>query len=304
MFSGSVNIKWEEGAPAPVGRYVHTAVWLNGLVYVGGGLETGQGDSYGIYCYDPVNDSWNSSPINSSYCHFVMTTLNNNLLIAGGRDKNKKKTNKIFTMDGGQLKNYAKMITARSSATGAGHRGILIIVGGWDDNDKRLSSTELFDSNNGKWYTCSDLPKPHSWLKSVIANNILYVFGGCNEDEDGHGKASSEVFTATLDTLSSHQLKWKRYQDTPWCRPTPVGVHGIHLLIVGGVEIIENEYASISDVQKLDKVTHYWEAIGNIPSARYGSGACAADNRIVVIGGWNKGEYTNTIWIGSCEPQH
>ena len=73
-------MKWEEGAPAPVVNcYGHTAVWLNELVYVGGGYETGRKDSYRIDCYDPVNNTWGFH-IKTPYCHFALTTLNKRLL--------------------------------------------------------------------------------------------------------------------------------------------------------------------------------------------------------------------------------
>ena len=265
-------------------------MWLNGLVYVGGGAETGWTGgipSYIINCYDPVNNSW-SFPINTPYCLFAMTTFNNTLLIAGGQHSGKR-TNQILTMDAGQLKNYTKMITARSNATATGHQGMLIITGGYDDKGKRLSSTELFDSSNGQWYVSNDLPKPHYCLQSVIVDNILYLLGGRNKDGD-----SPAVFTAPLDTLSRHQLKWNTLQDTPLCCSAPVSVYGTHLLIVGG-----------RNVYKLNKVSHSWEAIGHIPSARnYSAAVSTADNRVIVIGGLNdKGEYTNTVWIGSCDPQ-
>ena len=88
-----MNINWEQGAPAPVGHSSHTAVWLYGLVYVGGGCENLiSRSSYIISCYDPVNNSWNSS-IKTPYCFFAMTTLNNKLVIAGGRDRSDKITN-------------------------------------------------------------------------------------------------------------------------------------------------------------------------------------------------------------------
>ena len=281
-------------------RYGHTAVWLNGLVYVGGGYETGGKVSYIINCYDPVNNSWSSS-INTTYRGFAMTTLNNKLVTAGGRDRSGKVTTKVLTLDAGQLKDHAKMITARSLATAAGHQGMLIITGGVDDKDKRLSSTELFDSNNGQWYKCSDLPQPHTSLQSVIVDNILYVLGGLNKDDC----YSSAVFTAPLDTLSTHQLKWNTHQDTPWCYSAPVSVNGTHLLIVGGYKYTGSKGIVTSDIHKLNKVSHSWEAIGNIPSARYLSAAVStADNRVIVIGGGNdKYEVTNTVWIGSCEPQ-
>ena len=293
LFSGLVNIKWEEGAPAPVGLSDHTAVWLDGLVYVGGGSD-GYKASYMINCYDPVNNSWSSS-INTPYCDFAMTTLNNKLVIAGGEDKRYKGTNQILIMDAGRLKNYTKMITARSNATAAGHQGMLIITGGWDDKGKRLSSSELFDSNNGHRYKCSDIPQPYAELKSVIVDNILYLLGGYKD-----GGYSPAVFTAPLNTLSIHQLKWNIHQDTPCSLSAPVSVNGTHLLIVGGYK--DGKYTS--DIHKLNKVSHSWEAIGHIPSARDSSAAVSTGDKVIVIGGANdKLKATNTVWIGSCEPQ-
>ena len=68
---------------------------------------------------------------------------------------------------------------------------------------------------------------------------------------------------------------------------------------------IGSKYTPTSDVYKLNKVSHSWEAIGHIPSARDSSAAVStADNRVIVIGGMgDKGEYTNAVWIGSCDPQ-
>ena len=198
--------------------------------------------------------------------------------------------------DTGQLMDYTKMIIARSYATAVGHQGMLIITGGEDDKGM-TSSTELFDSTNGQWYKCNDLPQPYSWLKSVIVDNILYLLGGVNK----YYISSPVVFTAPLDTLSTHQLKWNTYQDTPWDNPAPVSINGTHLLIVGGHK--DGKYTS--DTNKLNKVSHSWEAIGHIPLKRSRSAALStADNRIIVIGGYNdKGKATNTVWIGSCEPQ-
>ena len=296
-----MNIKWKEGAPAPVGRADHTAVWLNGLVYVGGGFEAMEEEgSYTINCYDPVKNSW-SSPMNTPYRLFAMTKLNNKLLTAGGKDKSNKITHQILTMDDGRLKNYTKMTTARYAATAAGHQGMLIITGGMDDKIKTLSSTELFDSTNGQWYTCSDLPQPHYCLQSVIVDNILYLLGWINKDVT----YSSAVFTVSFNNLSRHHLKWNTHQDTPWCASAPVSVNGAQLLIVGGSKKMGFDHKRTSDVHKLNKITHRWEAIGHIPSARSSSAAVStADNRVIVIGGYDdKGWETNTVWIGSCEPQ-
>ena len=273
-------------------------MWLNGLVYVGGGFETEEAVSHRIDVYNPVSNVWTFPPISTPCCFFTMATLNNKLLIAGGRNRNGDKTDEILILDGDQLKNYTKMIRPRSHATAAGHQGMLIITGGEGDIGQILSSTELFNSYSRQWYACSDLPRPHYWLRSVIVDNVLYLIGGT----DRNYYPSPAVFAAPLDTLSRHQLKWYILQDTPWHCSTPLNINNTNLLIVGGYKIIENVFMHTSDIYKLNKFSHSWEAIGNIPSARNSSAAIStADNRMIIIGGRNRGQFTNSVWIGSCE---
>ena len=296
LFSGPVNIKWEEGAPAPMNFYYgHTAVWLNGVVYVGGGYETSLfNHSCRIDRYDPVNNSW-SSPINTPYSLFTLTTLNNRLLTVGGWKQNGR-TNQILIMNEGQLTLYTKMRLRRVGASAASHQGMLIITGGWDGS-KTLSATELYDSHNGQWYCCDDLPQPHTVLQPVIVDDTLYLLGGINE----RSRNSQTVFTAPLDTLSRHQLKWNVYQDTPQYQSAPVCVNGVSLLIVGGEG---DKIFNRSNIYRLNKVSNSWKAIGHIPSPRASPVVISTgDNNIIIIGGMSKGKSTNTVWIGSCEPQ-
>jgi len=285
-----VNITWLEGAPAPVKDAHHNAVLHDGKVYIGGGF----GSYYTINIYTPANNSWSPSPINNPYKYFAMTTLNNHLITAGGMRN--KVTNKIFLLDGDQLKECNRMITPRRLATAAGYQGKLIIAGGRDDQNETLVTTELFKSATGQWYSVNDLPLPHYELKSVIVNNVLYLLGGA----DSSSLYSHKVFTASLDTLSNNQLKWGTQLDTPSTKSAPVSIQGRHLLIVGGFEndVTRNIYV-------FNKVSHRWQVIGQIPSARRESAVVSiANNKIVVIGGVDdKRQYANTVWIGSCEPQ-
>ena len=295
-----MKIKWQHGAPTPVGGGDHTGVLCDGKVYIGGGRDNTLVPLHRIDVYNPFKNSWSPSPINTTYGFFAMTTLNNQLITAGGRDRSLKVTNKIFSLDGDHLKEYTRMITPRYWATATGHQGTLIITGGKDDQGRTLATTELYNSTTGQWYTTSDLPLPHSWLQSVIIGNTLYLLGGCNQDG-----MSPAVFTAPLDTLSSHQLKWSSQQDTPWCCSAPVSIQGRHLLTVGGVKKTGSGYVFTSDINMFNKVSHSWEAIGHIPSARSVLAVVSvADNKIVVVGGEDdKGQFTNSVWIGSCEPQ-
>jgi len=120
----------------------------------------------------------------------------------------------------------------------------------------------------------------------VIVDNVLYLLGG--------PQGSNKVFTAPLDDLTSHQLKSSTQQHTPWYCTAPVSIQGRHLLIIG-------DGVFTRDIHMFNKVSHSWEFIGKIPSARCGSAVVSiANNKIVVIGGCDdKYQFTNTVWIGS-----
>ena len=91
------TIKWEELASLLQGRKGDTAVLLDGLVYVGGGYDTGTNDDYGesykLDIHNLTTNQW-SSPITTPYCLFAMTVIDGNLVTVGGRTKNDDSVNK------------------------------------------------------------------------------------------------------------------------------------------------------------------------------------------------------------------
>ena len=48
---------------------------------------------------------WSPS-INTPFCHFVITTLNNQLITAGGKDSSGKVTNKVLLIDDDLIKEF------------------------------------------------------------------------------------------------------------------------------------------------------------------------------------------------------
>ena len=103
LFSGPVNIKWQEGAPAPVGRCNPTAVLCDGVIYVGGGWTTGD-DTKPQYpttldTYHPDTNTWNT--INTPHKSFTVTVLNSKIAIVGGMN-NSEITNKVLVLESGQ----------------------------------------------------------------------------------------------------------------------------------------------------------------------------------------------------------
>ena len=132
----------------------------------------------------------------------------------------------------------------------------------------------------------------HHQLKAAIMNDKLYLLGGVDESN----KTSSQVFVASLDTLSTHQLNWQSAPNTPWYGSAPVVLYN-KLLTVGGIQEIRT-----SEVCIFNPSTGQWKHLTNIPAAISAPAVVGVADNILVFGGvLNKEEYSNTVWIGVFE---
>jgi len=107
-----VTIQWTEVAPAPVGHSGHTAVLLDGKVYIGGGDSSPKVPIYCIDVYNVAENMW-SSQILTSCCYFSLALLSNNLIVAGGRDRARRASREMLRLDDNQLKRYNTMSKPR-----------------------------------------------------------------------------------------------------------------------------------------------------------------------------------------------
>ena len=293
------TIQWRELAPLPVCRSVHTAVLLGGVVYVGGGYEGNNVDDdkecYRLDVYNVTTNQWSSSPITTPYCWFAMTVLDDKLVTAGGRTKNNEVVKKVLVLNAGRWKDYSEMPTARYCAAAVGYHSMLIVVGGGikvEGKRTRVSTTELLDTTNGCWYTCNNLPSPHQQLKAAIMNDKLYLLGGVDKDFN----LSPQVFVASLDTLSTHQLNWQSAPNTPWCYSAPVVLYKFLLTVGGRIE------SRTSEVYALNPSTGQWKHLTNIPAARNAPAVVGVADNIIVIGGTtSNSKCSRTVWIGVVE---
>lgn len=275
----------------------HSAVWLDDIIYVGGGDEDIlKKPSYKISTYNVTTNSWGSQ-IDTPYCYFSMACFEDNLIIVGGEDQRNVVSNRVLKLNcNNMLTDYIDRFTiARSHTTAVGYNSFLIIVGGTGEKKKsgegkRLASTEVYSSVTKKWRNCSNIPKALFCLKPVIADGKLYLLGG----QDQYG-TFPKVFYAQLGTL---KLEWQEFQGTICHDSAPVFLC-TYLLTLGG----SKEDIPSTDIAFLNRSNGCWEVIGYIPSARIAPAVVCVHNRVALIGGQDeKGQLTNTVWIGTCEP--
>ena len=204
---------------------------------------------------------------------------------------------KVLVLESGQWKDYTRMPTARCNATAVSYQSMMIVVAGYD-GEKTLNTTELFDGTTGQWFKCDDLPQPLRSLQSVTVDDTLYVLAGAN----ANNSSSTAVYAASVDTLSSHQLKWQHLANAPCYGLAAAGLNNKHLLAVGGTKIREN--TSTNEVFTLNSTANVWTLVSTIPmEVTCASVACYGDNasksNLVVIGGKMKQlELTEKVWVG------
>ena len=306
IFNKAVKVKWNNVPPLPVGRSTCIAVLLHGSIYVGSGFE-GRSVNDHLSCYrlDVYNlytNRWDPNPITTPYRAFAMTVLDDKLITAGGLVNVDETTNKVLVLGAGQWMDYNVLPTARSCATAVGCHSMLIVIGGKAIVKGRwtaIPTVELLDNTNGCWYTCGNLPTPHFQFKTAVLNNTLYLLGG----HDVEDKSSPKVFSASLETLSTHQLKWQSLNDTPWHCSSPVVVSNKFLLSVGGRHSSDATIQS-SEVHAFNPSTGLWELMTNIPVATSGPTVVGVADNIFILGGtvgFQQRLISANVWSGIFE---
>ena len=277
---------------------------LQGNIYVGGGSEESHNvkckndhqDCHRLNVYNLTTNQW-SYPITTPYSWFALTVLENKLIIVGGVKKKCELeiVKKILVLNGGHWEEYNELPTAKYYATAVGYQSKLIVIGGATDFEAidLLTTVEILDSTNGSWHICNNLPSPHCQMKAVIVDNKLYLLGGFDDID-----SSSQVITASLDSISTYKLNWQSLPNTPWHYSSAAVLHNKFLIAIGGRKSSDNT-SQTREVHVLNPSTGLWESIAKLPGERSLPAVVGTDNKIIVIGGTNANrKYSKSVWVG------
>ncbi len=227
-----------------------------------------------------------------------MTSLANRLVLVGGLDtRNNKQTNQISLFGSGEWTYpYPPMNIARNFSTAVSFNNHIIVAGGRDDDEGRISSVEVLDVASKKWYIAQSLPNPQAEMKSTLIGNNLYLMGG----SDYTGRVTKTVHHVNLNELIAKALSnldiptlWQTLQEVPLVLSAPLSI-GRSLLAVGRWDDRDNPSSSIHLYQP---DTRRWVKVGDLPTAR-DSCTCSVlpSGEVIVAGGYtNTGGYIQTV---------
>ena len=190
------------------------------------------------------------------------------------------------------------MPTKRMQTTSLCTGTALIVAGGEGKGGRGLSIVEVMNTETHQWSTAADLPQPMYSASATVCGDRLYMLGGVVG-----GLYVKSTYTCSVSALlqscvsSSMEAKlqrtsledkarvWKQVADVPIIRSTCEFFHG-RLLAVGGME---SGNKAITAVYVYNSTTNSWEIISHmITGRRLCFTAALSDNRLMVVGGYNK----------------
>ena len=191
------------------------AVVIGNNVYVGGGFSF-TGNTATVMVYSLETGTWRTLPPYESQ-FFGMATVNNQLVLVGGRSTSTVKVTNVLGEWGERSRTWTHpfpvMPAARRSPSVISYQKWLVVAGGVDERDSHSKTVELLDTLSGQWYEGSPLPSGCSEMSSAISGNMWYLSGGYSSQ--GENKL---VFSVCLDELISQAVSQSAGATSP---PTP-----------------------------------------------------------------------------------
>ena len=293
----TIKLNWRRCAKAPCEMYRGSATVDGSTAYfIPAGSRT-------VQAYDSDKEVWSQMP-ECPHKAFTLATVNG-LLTAVGGDQRGKLTNTLLSLTGEGSKrkwseHFPPMPTERClTAVVCSGRSLVVAGGRGGDNNSRLSTVEVMDTESLQWSTASSLPHPLSQASATICGENLYMLGGW----DLSGNETKLVFTCSLSALlqscqpqslgarpkrslspAQESRVWQKTANTPVYLSTCTTLCG-HLLAVGGRD---SHLSPTSAIHKYDPVKNSWTVISHMATPRDMSlVAVLPGDKLMVVGGYD-----------------
>ena len=154
--------------------------------------------------------------------------------------------------------------------------GKVLLVGGRGDANAYLSSTELFDCQEGTWTPGAPLSGPRAdHTATLLLSGKILVAGG--RGSDGSNLATAELYDAATDTWTGVAP-----MNTARGRHTATLLSNGKVLVVGG----KSGATTLSTAELYDPATGVWTSVPAMASARFlHTATLLADGKVLVAGG-------------------
>ena len=243
-----------------------------------------------VYSYESQQQLWQRLPDCFSTDSALVVTAGR-LTTIGGLDQHGQPTNSLASLtregeDSKWVELFPQMPTARYYLAAVCRGRNVIAAGGTGDGDRRLSIVEILDTELQQWSSAASLPHPMYLASITVCEDLLYLLGGCDQNDD----VSLSVLTSSITNLlhqqrhkANHLVVWRRATDAPYYDSTAVSVGG-QLLAIGGCD---EDWKKTSAIFAYDPTSDSWQDMGHMATPRYlPQVAVLPSNQVIVAGGY------------------
>ncbi len=283
--------------PVAKSGYIHT-VQINDTVYVGGGVTDRTEDDYIVMAYNTQSCQWHTLPPYSTW-GFAMTTINNKLVVVGGRNREGSDSSELgeWQPDSNQWTHpFPAMSMPRRVHSAISYKHWLVVAGGFHGVFLH-ASVEVLDVSNMQWSTGPSTPTP--WImKSTTIGDTWYLLGG----ECKGMSLCPDVYCVSLEALVSHSSSyssnlWNKLPSLNCTLSCPLNIGG-SLLAVGGWDVKSEK--PVSTIQRYVFETNTWVKAGQLPHSVGYCTCIMTAYKVHVMGGYDgnsrlKKLFTSTI---------
>ncbi len=272
---------------------------INDTMYVGGGVTDRDENDYTVKAYNTQSCQWHTLPPYSTRW-FAMTTINNKLVVVGGRNREGSVSSELgeWQPDSNQWTHpFPPMSTPRYGPSATSYKHWLVVAGGY--HGVCLQTVEVLDVFNMQWSTGLSTPTPWAGMKSTTIGDTWYLMGGVWGDQ---WQSSPDVYSESLEALVSHSSSdssniWNKLPSLNCTDSCPLNIGG-SLLAVGGWDM--KSFKTVSTIQRYVPETNTWVQAGQLPHAVYNCTCIMTSDKVHVMGGYDgnsrlKKLFTSTI---------
>ena len=168
----------------------------------------------------------------------------------------------------------SQMPSPRYNLAATSYKDTVIVLGGCDDRNDPVNTTEVF-SEVQSWQTTTSMPSPRCALAAVTIGNDIYAIGGYSDD----------FMTSTLrsvDAFSFTTGKWRSVasMNNPRWGHGAVAFDG-KIYVAGGC----NKDSLIAELEMYDPSSNTWKNLVSLSKPRYNFGVALAEAKMFIIGG-------------------
>jgi N-acetylneuraminic acid mutarotase len=272
----AVNGCWYYKTGMSMALTAQAAVYLNGKIYVIGGIDAGGARRADVNVYTPGTDSWSTAaPMLMPRAWLVVAAVGGKIYAIGGNN-GIEKLNSVEEYDPATdtWVDVAPMPTARDDAVVGVVDGKIYVIGGWLGGTAPLDAVEVYDPATDTWSTASKMPVALAMASSAVVDDRIYVMGGL----DGTSGETSHNLV-----YNPRRDRWSSATTMPTARArATTGVVNDRIYVIGGKNASDGW---LDLVQRYNPSTDSWATMNWMPTRRGEFAAAAVGDTIYAFGG-------------------